>query len=295
MLSPIVKWPGGKGKLLPVLESSMPNSMNHFGQYVEPFLGGGAVFMKMLSDGKFSRYLVNDSNPRLINLYRVIRDHPDEFMMLLDVWEKDYLANSPDERSKVYYQQRSRFNSIPATGTESAALFVYLNKTCFNGLYRENSKGGFNSPIGKYENPKFYEQKNVLELSRKMGRKSAGTPNVELESGDFLLLENRIQDDAFVYLDPPYHPINGAGYTTYKLTDFNQNSQLELKKMCDRLDQRGVKWLLSNSDPHNTDPDENFLDDLYGSYNIKRIPANRSIGAAGVTRKKINELLITNY
>jgi DNA adenine methylase Dam len=294
-ISPIIKWPGGKARLLPLLRQGMPTNLHGFTQYVEPFLGGGALFLEMLGEGNFAEYLVSDSNPRLMNLYDAVRDTPAELMMLLDVWEREYLANSWAERSKVYYRCRERFNKIPAVGVESAALFIYLNKTCFNGLYRENKSGGFNAPFGKYENPRFYDRSNIMELSRKLGRRSGGKPTALLRCGDFLALEDSIADDAFVYLDPPYHPIGGVGYTTYKLDDFNQESQVALRDLCVRLDRRGVKWLLSNSDPHNIDADQNFLDDLYASYNIRRVVAPRSIGAAGGTRKKISELLISNY
>ena len=288
-VSPFIKWPGGKNRLLSVILDNLPEDIKDRKQYVEPFLGAGAVFLYFLENYDFEEYVVNDINHRLINIYETIKNEPQRLMNELDKLDSVYQNNNWDKRKEEYYKLREEFNSGKDM-FRNAVLFIYLNKTCFNGLYRENKSGGFNSPIGKYENPSFYNKDNILDISRLLN-----TKKVVFKSGNFIDVEKYIKDGSFIYLDPPYHPINGVGYTTYKLDEFNQDSQVALKDFCDRLNERDIKWMLSNSDPHNTDSQEDFLDDLYQNYNIKRVDVGRSIGASKDTRKKIKELLIKNY
>lgn len=289
-MRPFLKWPGGKYRLLKDLRENFPESLSDRKQYVEPFLGGGAVFLDVLENQDFKEYLVGDINPRLITTYNTIASNPYKLMTLLEEWNKEYSAQSDDERKNKYYERREVFNSYPKNKVLTSALFLYLNKTCFNGLYRENSKGGFNAPFGGYKKPQFYNREDFLKFSKFRDNK-----NISIREGGFLQLENSISNSAFVYLDPPYVPINNAGYTTYKIDAFNKDTQIELRDFCDRLDRRGVLWLLSNSDPKNTDPDDDFLEKLYQRYNIKRISAQRSISAKSGSRIKVNELLISNY
>lgn len=282
-LRPLVKWPGGKGRLVPKLRPLMPENLSGFTQYVEPFLGGGAIFLSLLSEEAFPSWLVSDSNPRLMGLYRTVRDMPDSLLDKLEAWELQYANQDWDERRETYLARREEFNTLPP-GPESAALLLYLNRTCFNGLYRENSKGGFNSPMGKYENPRIADAENVLAMSRALAK-------VTLESLDFQALETQIHDDAFVMLDPPYHPQRADhGYTTYRKGEFDASSQERLRDFLVRLDGRGVKWMLSNSDSG-----DGFIEGLYAGYDIQHITAPRSIGAASATRKMVGELVIRNY
>lgn len=290
-LRPLVKWPGGKARLVPLLRSHFPADIAGRTQYVEPFLGGGALFVSLLGEGAFPRYLVGDINDRLIGLYQAVRDEPAAVEGILETWQAIYDTQEAGGRAADYQERRMLFNARTSTPAMAAALFLYLNRTCFNGLYRENRSGGFNAPFGRPEKPRLLDRDNLEAV----GAALRGN-GVTLKACSFLDLESLIDDGAFLYSDSPYVPqVKEVGYTTYKLDAFGPDDQVALRDFLVRLGDRGVKWLMSNADPHNTDSEDDTLDELYAGFNIRRIEAGRSIGAASGTRKKVSEILVSNY
>ena len=290
-LRPLVKWPGGKARLVPLLRSHFPADIASRTQYVEPFLGGGALFLSLLGEQAFSRYLVSDINDRLMALYATVRDEPAGVVSTLEFWQAVYAGQTSERRAEDYRLRRERFNARTSGPVEQAALFLYLNRTCFNGLYRENHSGGFNAPFGRPEKPRLLDRENLQAVGSAL--RSDG---VTLRTASFLDLEDSVEDGAFLFSDSPYVPLRSeVGYTTYKLDAFGSEDQVALRDFLVRLGDRGVKWLMSNSDPHNTDPEDDTLDELYAGFNIRRIEAGRSIGAAAGTRGKVSEILVSNY
>lgn len=286
--SPFLKWAGGKSQLLGELRRVYPDSFN---AYYEPFLGGGAVFFDLCSMGKISNAVLNDSNRDLMNLWAAIKENVGGLIEHLDELQKHV-------KDKSYYLgARKRFSSIPVSedfarkpNLEKAALFLYLNKTCFNGLYRVNSKGEFNVPFGKYRNPKLYSLKNLMAASNAL--RDGG--RVTLRSEDFgkVLADARKGD--FVYFDPPYAPLSEtSSFTSYTREGFVQQDQARLSDVFKSLDKKGCKLLLSNSYQEQT------FRPLYARYfdegSVKVVDATRAINSVGNRRGPIKELLITNY
>jgi DNA adenine methylase len=210
----------------------------------------------------------------------------------LQQFEKEHLNHNDDSRKEYYYEKRDLFNSyIQSNDNEilRAALFIYLNKTCFNGLYRVNKKGLFNVPMGSYKNPTICDTDNLVLVSKKL-------QNVEIISGDYGKTKDMIDENTFVYFDPPYRPLSKtAEFTSYTNADFNDVNQIELANYTKELSQKGAKILLSNSDPKNTNPNDEFFDELYKPFSINRISAKRSINRNAKDRGKISELLVCNY
>ena len=271
-MKPILKWVGGKTQLLNEIEKRIPKKFNN---YFEPFIGGGAVCFNF----EFDNASINDFNPELANLYNVIKTKPFELIQDLKKHKND---------SEYYYQIRALdrnkeiYNAL--LDIEKASRIIFLNKTCFNGLYRVNSKGEFNVPFGKYSNPKICDEENLLKLSNYFKIFDIKITNLDFEEA----LKEAEKDD-FVYLDPPYEPISEtSSFTSYNANGFNQEEQKRLKKVCDELTKKGVKWLLSNS----ASP---FILELYKDYNIEFVKAKRSINSKGNKRGQINEILIKNY
>lgn len=273
VLAPILKWVGGKRQLLSEISPLLPKKIT---TYVEPFVGGGAV----LFDLQPKKAVINDFNKELINTYKVVKESPNELLELLKIHDK----NNCDE---YYYKIRALdrtddFKSM--SDIAKAARIIYLNKTCFNGLYRVNQAGQFNSPYGKYKNPNIINETAILAMSNYFNNN-----NIKIIQGDYKDVLKNLRKGAFVYFDPPYMPISSSSFFTgYTEGGFGEKEQIELKKECDKLNARGIKFMLSNSD-------HPFIRDLYKNYNIKVVRARRSINSKGNKRGEINELLIINY
>lgn len=295
-VKPFLKWAGGKSQLLNEIIQELPTDVKQMKRYVEPFVGAGAVFIHFLENNYFEEYIINDINSKLINLYKVIRDKPEDLIEEVQKLKTEYLEAELEEREKLFYKIRTDFNSIDSRSIQLAAYFVFLNKTCFNGLYRENSKGRFNVPFGKYKNPSFFNEAQLREISRLLNlRNESGEFKVKILNKSFDELEEYIDGDTFVYCDPPYRPVTTGGFTTYNKSNFNDEAQVLLRDFYKTLHKKGAKIMLSNSDPKNLDKNDNFFDDLYSKFNIKRVYAKRAINSVGTKRGKISELLITNY
>lgn len=291
---PFLKWAGGKGQLLDTIRTYYPDDLGiSIKKYCEPMVGAGAVLFDILTNHTIDEILINDSNAELMNVYSEIRDNVSELIQLLQQFEKEHLSCDDERRKEYYYSQRELYNSLiknkKANKTLKAALFIYLNKTCFNGLYRVNKQGLFNVPIGSYKNPTICDIENLLLVSKKLQK-------VKIFIGDYKQTEKFIDQNTFVYFDPPYRPLSKtAEFTSYTEIDFNDDNQIELAEHIKELSNKGAKVLASNSDPKNTNPDDNFFDDLYKQFSINRVSAKRSINRNSKERGKISELLICNY
>lgn len=288
-IKPFIKWAGGKSQLLPEIRPYYPSRIK---KYAEPFIGGGAVLLDVLETFDVEQAVINDVNPELTNLYSTIKNDVENLIDTLKAYRDEYSAMSDNNQKKDYYlAKRTRFNELIATKTlttETAALFIFINKTCFNGLYRVNAKGLFNVPFNGAKNPTLFDEENLRQISQKLC-------NVTITNGDYKMTENFIDGDTFVYLDPPYRPLTvSASFTSYSENGFNDNDQIELSHYARKLAGKGAKVLLSNSDPKNTNENDNFFDDLYSDFYIHRISATRMINSKASGRGKINELLITN-
>lgn len=267
--SPFTKWVGGKTQLLPELSSRLPEQI---GTYVEPFVGGGALFFNTQP----AKAILNDSNPKLINLYVSVRDHVEELVDRLSEYEARFNAlNTLDEKQGFYYQTRTDFNA-GTLNVDDAARFVFLNKTCFNGLYRENAAGEFNAAFGWKQTIKLYDDANLYRCSDTL-------QDVVVGCGDFEDACRGLSDGDFVYFDPPYD----STFNGYQKDGFGGDSQVRLHVLFGRLTERGVRCMLSNS---NTE----FVRGLYRGYNIEAVSAKRMINRNGAGRNG-EEIIITNY
>lgn len=287
---PFLKWAGGKGQLLNKIELIYPFDEN-ITKYAEPFVGGGAVLFDILNKYDLNEIYISDINSELINTYKVIQNNIDELIYLLWEYHNEYIYLDDEDRKMYYNYKRDLFNEMDTTldSIRKAALMIFLNKTCFNGLYRVNKQGLFNVPMGKYKNPCICDEENLRNVSAKL-------QNVEIICGDYRESRDFIDNHTFVYFDPPYRPITKtSNFTSYNKDSFTDDNQIELGKFVDEMDKRGAKIAISSSDPKNIDSEDNFIDDIYSKYNIKRIEANRMINSKGNSRGKINELLIFNY
>ncbi|NCD06981.1 MAG: DNA adenine methylase [Spirochaetia bacterium] len=272
MVAPVVKWVGGKRQLLPIIMSYLPSD---YTTYYEPFVGGGAVLFEVQP----KKAIINDVNEELINMYNVVKDNVSELLIDLQKHKNSssyfYEVRSWD-RDPVYYDKLSNI--------EKASRLIYLNKTCYNGLFRVNLMGQFNSPFGRYKNPAIIDESRLIAVSNYL-RKS----EIKFTNLDFELSLKGIRKDSFVYFDPPYDPIsNSSNFTGYSKGGFDKNEQIRLKKLCDKLNARSVKFLLSNS---NTP----FISELYRDYNPIPITAKRSVNSNGAKRGFVNEILVKNY
>ena len=293
---PIVKWAGGKRQLLDKISRAYPDGLGDcITTYAEPFIGGAAVLFDVLSRHSFEEVYVSDTNRELVQLYISVRDSPEDLVDLLEGYEDAHMSKDADGRKAYFYKQRDRYNRVksgPAEDVdwiECSALFVYLNKTCFNGLYRVNAKGEFNVPSGVYKNPMICDAPNIKAASKLL-------QGVSIRNASYLECEGFADDCTFAYFDPPYRPLSASSsFTSYTEGQFDDGDQRELAALVRRLSDRGAKVMVSNSDPKNTCPDDDFFDDLYAGMNINRIQAARAINSKGDGRGKISELLITNY
>ena len=291
-MKPFVKWVGGKGQLIDVIKKRYPKGLGDtIRKYAEPFVGGGAVLFDILNKYELDEVYISDINTELINTYQVLRDNPDGLIARLSQYQDKYIPLSDASRKEYYYKKRKRFNKLKCQGvlgTEMASLFIFLNKTCFNGIYRVNSKGEYNVPIGSYKAPPIYDEDNLRQVSEALS-------NVTIVCGDYRKSNDFVDSDTFIYFDPPY-PLNAtSNFKPYTENEFGDKEQVELAEYILQLSDRGAYVVASNSDPKNTDPDDNFFDELYSRMKIMRISASRTINSNASSRGKISELLICNY
>jgi len=286
---PFLKWAGGKTQLISEIEKNLPEST--INTYVEPFVGSGAILFWVLGEfSQLERAVVNDINEDLINTYKTIQSTPKELISILEILQKEYhsLENTDDKKKEYYYQKRELFNNRKQSKTEHSALFIFLNRTCFNGLYRVNRKNEFNVPMGSYKKPTICDKPNILAVNEALQK-------VELLCGDFEQTVNYASSNTLFYFDPPYKPLSEtSSFNSYAKDEFNDEEQIRLKNFCDRLDNLGHSWILSNSDVKGKNPDDNFFDELYSDFIIKRVNAKRNINANPEKRGLLKELLIIN-
>ena len=275
---PFVKWAGGKGRLLPQLVPLLPPGA-HLMRHVEPFVGGGAFFFARQPP----RALLADVNEALVRTYEAIRDDVDRVIAALGVLAEAHRAGGDDEAKAHFYRQRDRYNEKgPRAPAEHAALFIYLNKTCFNGLHRVNRRGAFNVPFGRYANPTICDARTLRAASRALRRAT-------LRTQPFEALVAAARPGDFVYFDPPYEPVSEtARFTSYARQGFDRDDQKTLRDVFAELDRRGCKLMLSNSDVP-------FIRDLYGRWRIDTVAAARAINCDARGRGKVSEVVVRNY
>lgn len=273
---PFLKWVGGKGRLLSQLAEHYPAAYERF---FEPFVGGGAVFFSI--NPKTAH--INDTNEVLINAYINIRDNVGRVISELKVIQQEfYVLETLEEKSEYYYYMREKFNSLATNDFEKTVLLIFLNKTCFNGVYRENSKGGFNVPFGKYVRPTICDEKNLLNVSRALR-------HAKITATSFEKAVQEAKAGDFIYFDPPYHPLNAtSNFTSYHASGFTAKDQEKLRDVFKELADKGCKVMLSNSDTP-------FIKELYKDFNIHTVYAGRAVNSVGHKRGKITEVVVTSY
>lgn len=288
---PFIKWVGGKTQLLEDIKKSLPKNLNKIENmiFVEPFVGGGAVLFWILKEyPNITKAVINDINAELICTYRVIKTNVEELIVELNRLQFEYRPLSSLERKNYFLSQRTLFNSRTTNDIQTAALFIFLNRTCFNGLYRVNSKGEFNVPHGKYSNPRICDEETLRA-------DSALLQKVEILCGDFAQTGQYAGKDVLYYLDPPYRPLTEtADFTSYTTGGFDDAEQTRLRDFCDEIAERNAMFVASNSDPLNVDSEDEFFDKLYGMFHIKRVSASRMINSKGDGRGDISEIMISN-
>ena len=290
LAKPFIKWVGGKTQLLPEIRQRYPENIT---RYCEPFVGGGAVLFDVLQTFHPNEVLINDINPELINLYENIRDNCEPLIQLLEYFQTEYLETPEADRQNLYLGKRATYNHFieernPEHNLEKAALFIYLNKTCFNGLYRVNRNGLFNVPFNRAKNPLICDSENIRECSQLL-------QNVQMHVGDYSYCRDFIDENTFVYLDPPYRPLTeSSSFTSYNENGFSDVQQIELGNFITEMAHRGALIVASNSDPHNANEQDEFFDNLYADFNIERVQAARMVNSNARRRGPINELLISN-
>lgn len=273
-MKPVLKWVGGKRQLLHEIQLYMPKDIK---TYYEPFFGGGAVFFAI----EPSKAIINDVNKELINVYMQIRDRP---KLLIAALKEHQQCHSEEHYYLVRNIDRNDIAYNELQPLDKAARFIYLNKTCYNGLYRVNKSGHFNVPIGRYKKPKICDEETINNIHVLLKKK-----NIKIFNKDFEILLKNAKAGDFVYMDPPYDPVStSASFTTYQPSGFTREEQIRLKKVCDDLNSKGVKFIVSNS---NTE----FISKLYKEYNVIEVLATRNINSNSSKRKAVTEVLIMNY
>ena len=294
---PFIKWAGGKGQLLSQLDEYLPQQLDGRSfTYVEPFVGGGAMLFHMLKKHpEIRRAVINDINSHLATAYRVIKERPQDLIERLSDIERQYFSLDGEEAKKAFYLgAREIFNEEKLDDIDRAKYLIFLNRTCFNGLYRENAKGKFNVPFGRYLRPTICNAENIMADSMALNR-----ANVTILNGDFSDTLNHLDKDGinFFYFDPPYRPLNAtSSFNSYVKEAFNDSEQIRLRDFSRELDGRlGVYWMLSNSDCSAKNPEDTFFETIYDDFYIHRVYASRAINANPTKRGKLTELLICNY
>lgn len=297
---PFLKWAGGKSQLIEKFQLLYPNELKDgkIKNFYEPFLGSGAVFFDVAQRYEIKSAFLYDVNEELILAYKVIQSNVDLLIEILYQYQNKFSRLDKDKRQSFFYNQRSAYNQqrliidykkYSEHWVKRTAQLIFLNRTCYNGLYRVNSKGEFNSPMGDYVNPTICDESNLFAVSRVLAM-------AEVKRADFTQIAKDIKAKSFVYFDPPYRPISKtASFKAYSKHEFGDTEQQKLANVFSDLDRRGVKVMLSNSDPKNVDPRDNFFDDLYKGFTIVRVPAKRMINSNARKRGEINEIVVTNY
>jgi len=290
---PFLKWAGGKTQLINEIERSLPKDLTKKGfTYIEPFVGSGAILFWIINRfPDIKKAVINDINSDLINTYKVIASKSKELIINLKEYENEYhlFEKKPDERKEYYYTKRALYNSRNENNITQAALFIFLNRTCFNGLYRVNRKNEFNVPMGSYTKPTICDENNLLAVNEVLKK-------VEIICGDFEETFNYVGANSFFYFDPPYKPLNNtSSFNSYAKDEFNDDEQIRLRNFCLKLEKHGCKWMLSNSDVKEKNTNLSFFDDIYSQFSISRVKARRNINSNPEKRGELNELLITNY
>ena len=296
---PFLKWAGGKTQLLEELTKRLPKELGTGGisSFIEPFIGGGAVFFQLNNRFSFDDCHIFDKNPELFLTYSVVQRDVECLIDFADPLASRYDQMDEIERKEYYYTVRELYNKLePVVLTNydrrwilKAAMFIFLNRTCFNGLYRVNSNGGFNVPFGRYKNPRLINHALLRADSEVL-------QNADIHLGDYSCSFPYISEDSFVYFDPPYRPLNTtSSFTSYNSCGFDDESQRRLADFFKKCDAKGAKLMLSNSDPKNADPDDNFFDDLYDGFRIERVPAKRMINSDAGKRGEVSEIVVMNY
>ena len=296
-----MKWAGGKTQLLSQFEALYPSELKsgQIENYVEPFIGGGAVFFEMVHNYAIQSAYLFDVNVELVLAYKVVQRHVMRLLEKLEDYDRTYKRGDAEAREAFYYRTRKKLNAQKAqidfehfsdVWIERAAMLLFLNRTCYNGLFRLNSRGEFNVPHGSYKNPRIFNAENLQNASQAL-------QIAEIHIGDFERCASVVSSNAFVYFDPPYRPLSKtARFTAYSQYRFGDDEQVRLARFFARLDrERGAKLMLSNSDPTNEDPEDVFFEKLYQGFNIYRVSAHRMINSNGAKRGKVNELVIVNY
>lgn len=291
---PFLKWAGGKGQLLSQLSEHLPEriSKEPF-TYIEPFVGGGAMLFYMLQHfGNIRKVVINDINEDLILAYRTIKNNVEQLIAALMVLENCYLArDNQEKRSQLFYEIRENYNCHEGDDVKRVAQLIFLNKTCFNGLYRVNKKGLFNVPFGKYTDPTICNA-SLFRVDSKLLQGA----NIEICHGDYTQTFQHIEGLTFVYLDPPYRPLDAtSSFTAYAKGDFNDDDQRALASFCHQLSDKGCLWMESNADCSAKNPEDRFFEEIYKDCRIERVYAARFINANPTKRGKLTELLIKNY
>ncbi|CEN35324.1 DNA adenine methylase [Capnocytophaga cynodegmi] len=289
---PFLKWAGGKTQLISEIERNLPSKLvqGNF-TYVEPFVGSGAVLFWMLNNfPNLKKVVINDINQDLINTYKTIALNPNELISILEILQSEYhdLDGNDEKKKQYYYDKRTLYNTRKEEKTSHSALFIFLNRTCFNGLYRVNRKNEFNVPMGSYKKPTICDTENLLAVSEALQK-------VEILCGDFEQTLSYADEKSLFYFDPPYKPLSEtSSFNSYAKDEFNDDEQIRLRDFCNRLDALNHTWILSNSDVKGKNAEDNFFDDLYAEFSIQRVNAKRSINANPEKRGLLTELLITN-
>ncbi len=297
---PFLKWAGGKRQLLPQIDGFLPQAVKNgsINRYVEPFAGSGALFFHVAQSYPLEELYISDSNPELIIAYRTIQRRVEDVISALQEIEFHYHPMAEEERKVFFYEQRTQFNaaltvfetgSLPQENAKRTAQLIFLNRTCYNGLFRVNSRGEFNVPFGRYKNPTICDAANLQAAAKVLQR-------TEIHFGPYSDCKNIVDENTLVYFDPPYRPISlTASFTAYSRQLFDDKAQMDLAEFYRMLDERGAWLMLSNSDPKNIDPNDRFFEAAYEGFRIERVRARRRINSQPDKRGPIYELLIINY